>query len=182
MATLPWLPTFGWLRGIQVVGWLALMIGLAILGFEPIRNGGGPGQNDNRTGLALLIELARIWPKAARAHVDIRFVGVSGPCESKVVWPKPGPSLVIELVNPGLGSLLSLGGTESTVKAACDAARDLWIPFFMTIPHHDTEPQWLTIEGIREPKIPDDPASLGRAAQFVVEFVLRWGKHQMIKA
>ena len=128
VATLPWCPSSGWSRGIQVVGWIALVIGLAFLGFEPIHNGGGPGLDDNRTGLALLIELARIWPKAARARVDIRFVGISGPCESKVVWPKPGPSLVIELINPGLGSLLSLGGTESTVKAACDAARDLWIP------------------------------------------------------
>jgi len=188
--TLAWLSLHGWVQVGSIIAWIVLLAGLAILGFELMPNAGGPGPDDNRMGLALLAELARIWPKSARDRVDVRFIAVGGPRETVVEARENliAPTLTIELVNPGLGAKISLGGTADERAAAREAARDLWMPHLAKsrgltpLPFRATPPPTLIVEGVREPRTLDDPAALGRAAQFVIEIALRWGKRQATEA
>ena len=141
---------------------------------------GGPGEvgpDDNRTGLALLIELAEIWPKSARGRVNPCFLAVGGPRDTLIAAPTDlgSATLLIEIVNPGRGHQLAIAGTPVERENAWKAAEELWTPHvpLPRFPIRDSVSPRLLISGVGHP---DDPAASGRAAQLVIEIALRWGK------
>jgi hypothetical protein len=169
-------------RGPSPLLWIAWSItaaGLVALAFDHRPRPGAAGLDDNRTGLALLAELARIWPKSARGRVNVGFLVVGGPHNSRIVVPGglPGPVLLIEIANPGRGHQVAISGTSAARELASKAATDLWTPHVevASVPAslRDRNASRLLLRGIGKP---DDPAASGRAAQLVIEIALRWGK------
>lgn len=159
--------------------WLFLAVALAILAAEPRPNRGGPGPGDNRVGLALLVELARTWPKSARSRVDVRFLALGGPrWDRRWVAREPAEGFVVELLDPGLGPTLQVGGSSDGLDLALGAARELWIPHepagTVPPPAIPASTSVLIRGDLANPRA--DPDALARAAQLVVELALRWSK------
>jgi hypothetical protein len=160
-----------------------------------------PDIRDNRTGLALLLELARGWPRGTEHRIETRFVATGGRSLHQAglhalvramgtEWPAR-PTLIIDWLAPGIGRSLAVleRGTDSLAAAA---ARDLWIPHRTIhrapIRHEHWPlcrhgPSYISIVGdaVRETRAPVvaltiDPDALGRAAQLATEVALRWAK------
>jgi hypothetical protein len=128
---------------LHLPGWLGpLFLGLvelAIAGriLHLARRPATPDAGDNRTGLAVLIELARGWSDRTHARIETRFVATGGQSLGRAglrslartmaeLWPAK-PTIVIEWLAPGIGpglTLIDLG----TGGLATSAAADLWIP------------------------------------------------------
>jgi len=166
--------------GVTIGAWAGVIAGLATLAYEPRPNTTGPGAN--RTGLALLVELARTWPRSARGRLDVRFRALAGPEACPTPIASAPPTLTILLTNPALGTTLRLGGTPAVRDLALQAARDLWVPHEpapgRSPPRGTGDPAApsVTLAGRPGDEAPIDPATLGRAAQLVVEVALRWSK------
>ncbi len=166
--------------GVTIAAWAGVIAGLLALAYEPGPTKGGPVAN--WTGMALLSELARTWPRSARSRLDVRFRAL-GDSEA---WPAPTvsvpPTLTILLTSPALGTTLRLGGTPTVRDLALQAARDLWVPHEpapgRSPPRgadHPASP-FVVVAGRPGGEAPIDPATLGRAAQLVVEVALRWSR------
>jgi hypothetical protein len=154
----------------------------------------GPLPGDNRTGLAVVAELARTWPKGARGRIEARFaVAGDGPGGTASLarwelpqWP-PKPTLIIELDAPGLGTEFRLVGRGLALDLARGAARDLWLPhraagwlWSRRVPRAFERLGGIRYVGLagdrRATRI--DPALLIAAAQLATEIALRWDRRQ----
>jgi hypothetical protein len=177
--------------------WLATRLVRQIARFG---TGGEPHIADNRTGLGVLLELARTWPAATQARIETRFLvtggrdapGRAGRCAERdtiiAAWPVR-PTLVVEWIAPGIGKELVLFDQGNSGLAA-SAAADLWIPHRVLRDRRaglflrrsdDRGPGYVVIGGgeITRPNDADqsiDQEALGRAAQLGTELALRWAR------
>jgi hypothetical protein len=164
-----------------------------------IRRGGSePDVRDNRTGLAVLLEQARSWPRATHARIETRFVATGGQTLDRAglralfraiedEWPAK-PTLVVEWLAPGIGPGLALL-ERGTGRLAETAADDLWMPYRVIhragalrdhCPPGRRGPSFVAIVGAAIDRAPTDrpiePDALARAAQLATEVALRWAK------
>ena len=104
---------------------------------------GGPGVEDNRTGLGVLLEMARSWPRNLSGRVEVRFVATGAlaldaagaqAVARQIVeeWP-PKPTLLINLHAPGCSTKMFLLGKGQVLEQAEAAAKSLWIPKFRLV-------------------------------------------------
>lgn len=159
----------------------------------------------DRRGLAVLLELARSWPRTGSRPIEPVFVAVGGQhldhAGSREVvrrlrsdWAKQ-PSLLILLLAPGAGEALWLSTRErpgewlwTTAEVAHAAARGLWIPSrVVPLPallRFWPLAGWGPVVALMGSNPRDyagaaaDPAALARAAQLATEIALRWAKHE----
>ncbi len=193
----------GWIYehdvGLPVPGilWILVLVHL----FPYMKTARHPGLRDNRTGLAVLLELARTWPRRADARIEAHFVAVGGQgldgAGSRALdetiraeWPVK-PTLVIDLSAPGVGKGLILAA-RGHADLAGSAAADLWIPHRPARRHAwttwtrpvtplDDDVVWLAGDEAfaktdRGGATAIDPEALGRAAQLATEIALRWAR------
>lgn len=156
----------------------------------------GPSPGDNRTGLAILAELAQSLPPRLNERVEIRLVAVGGSCSGQLGalaladdirrhWPVK-PTLVINLDAPGLGPDLKLLGTGKALELAQTAAKDLWIPYhvkrgmFCCLDHRAFELNRIpaiSLAGDRKgTRI--EASKLAAAGQLATEIAMRWARLQ----
>jgi hypothetical protein len=153
-----------------------------------------PGLADNRTGLAILAEMAEAFPPRLHERVDVQLaaVGASGSGQLGALtlaeamrshWPEK-PTLVVNLECPGLGPRLVIIGKGEGVELACAAARDLWIPHraarwpYRALDHRAFQLcriPGLTVAGDRHASR-IDPASFSACTQLASEIALRWAR------
>ena len=176
---------------------LLVLLWLAIAGrvWRLVRRGAEPDVRDNRTGLAVLLELARTWSRGTHARIETRFVAAGGRSLDRAglralvraiveEWPAR-PTLVVEWLAPGIGPGLALM-EQGTCELAEAAAADLWVPHHVI--HHAAlrrehwpfgrhGPAYVGMVGgaIDRPH-PIDPDALARAAQLATEVTLRWAR------
>jgi hypothetical protein len=187
------------LAGLLCGMFLWLAIGLRIE--RLVRSHGRPDVRDNRTGLAMLLELARTWPRGTDSRIEARFVTTGGRTLDRAglrkllraiahEWP-PRPSLVVDWLAPGIGPGLTLA-EQGTGPLAKKAATDLWIPHRLAHraaiarehrPMGRGGPCYVGMVGSgvatrrRSAAAPAiEPDALGRAAQLATEIALRWAK------
>lgn len=187
----------GWAWPLLGLLWVLVLVRL----FPFLLSARDPGLRDNRTGLAVFLELARTWPRRADARIEVHFVAVGGQgldgagsrALDKTIraeWP-PRPTLFVDLSAPGVGRglILSARGHSDLARSA---AADLWIPHRPARRH-----VWTTWPGPATPLDDDvvwligdeafarsgrggetsiDPEALGRAAQLATEIALRWAR------
>ena len=197
-----------WSRGgmIDRRGWAVPVLGLlwilvVVRLFPYLKSTRHPGLRDNRTGLAVLLELARTWPRRANARIEAHFVAVGGQGLDgagssaleetiRTEWPVK-PTLMIDLSAPGVGKGLILAA-RGHADLAGSAATDLWIPHRLARRHVwttwarpvstlDDDIVWLIgdeafARSDREETIAVDPDALGCAAQLATEIALRWAR------
>jgi hypothetical protein len=174
-------------QALLVGEWLAL---LALVGL-PKDVAAKPTAGDNRTGLALLAELARTWPASAAGRLEPVFAATPD-AGALARWIStrqgdPRPTLVVGLDAPGVGPAFTIAGRGSAARLAREAAHDLWVPFRAARWSRNAlgnrryrRPGWacFTLCGARVDR-PADPAMIAAAAQLVTEVALRWAKlHQ----
>jgi len=159
------------------------------------------------SGPALLVEMARAWPKAwserfepvlvAAGGMNFGFAGVREMVRLiRGEW-KEKPTLVVVIIAPGVGQALTIcGRPRSLLRLSCEAAKSLWIPVESAgaRPGMPIGRGWpvssqfcdhivLTGASYRDTKPPPvDPAALARAAQLASEIALRWVKQQNAQA
>ncbi|AGA29807.1 M28 family peptidase [Singulisphaera acidiphila] len=153
-----------------------------------------PSAGDNRTGLALLAEMAQSLPTRLHERVEIHLVAVGGSSSGQLGalaladdirghWP-PKPTLVINLDSPGLGPEIRLLGTGKALEVARGAAKDLWIPCrvkrraFCCLDHRPfilNRIPAISLAGDRKgTRI--EPANLAATVQLATEIALRWAR------
>lgn len=186
-------------RALAVLGLLWVLVLVRLFPF--LKAARHPGLGDNRTGLAVLLELARTWPRRADARIEAHFVAVGGQgldgTGSRALeetirdeWPDK-PTLLIDLSAPGVGKGLILAA-RGHADLAESAAADLWIPHRLARRHVwttwarpvlplDDDVVWLigdeaAVRSDRGREIAIDPDALGRAAQLATEIALRWAR------
>jgi len=174
--------------------------------WEPGMRPARPSPGDNRTGLALMIELARSLPAQVQGRVDVQFTFLSpimidlfGLRALQALSLRTGderPTLIVHLETPGLGGeILLFQGTGRfdrgpALRLAEEVAVDLWLP-------HRVRTGWLggpgvpgvlsLYNGLRDERVgvrgdrsagQIDPAMLAATAQLTTELILRWAKRQ----
>jgi hypothetical protein len=153
------------------------------------------------SGPALLVEMARGWPKAwserfepmlvAAGGMNFSFAGVREMVRLiREEW-NDKPTLVVVILAPGVGQELTIRGRpKALLRQSCEAAKSLWIPVESAgaRPGMPMGRGWpvsskfwdhivLTGASYRDAKPPPvDPAALARAAQLASEIALRWVK------
>ncbi|MCA1685552.1 MAG: hypothetical protein LC745_06115, partial [Planctomycetia bacterium] len=182
-------------RPALVVGWSAFEIALIVWLGSRLRPSSSDAGLDNSDGLALLVELARTWPRRTDADVETRFVAAGGVSidgagmkaldrEIRTRWP-PKPTLLVVLLAPGIGRRLTLAspGLADLAKKAADS---LWVPNRVApstslwndlgLPGFDRDLVGIfgTVEGSARPSV--DFGSLQRAGQLATEIAMRWVK------
>ena len=187
----------GWALPVLGLLWVLVLVRL----FPFLKSPRHPGLRDNRTGLAVLLELARTWPRRADARIEAHFVAVGGQgldgAGSRALeetiraeWPVK-PTLLIDLSAPGVGKGLIVAA-RGHADLAGSAAADLWIPHRLARRHVwttwarpvstlDDDVVWLIgdeafARSDRGEAIAVDPDALGRAAQLATEIALRWAR------
>jgi hypothetical protein len=190
----PWLGPF-----FLLLLWLAIGARIARL----VGAAGRPDARDNRTGLAVLLELARGWPRGAEGRIESRFVATGGRTLDRAglralihaigtEWPAR-PTLIVDWLAPGVGPGLTLL-EQGTAALAATAARDLWIPHRVVHraavgrqhwPLGRHGPAYIGMVGDavaahRSPLTASaiEPDALGRAAQLATEVALRWARRK----
>jgi len=159
------------------------------------------------SGPALLVEMARAWPKAwserfepllvAAGGMNFGFAGVREMVRLiREEWNEK-PTLVVVILAPGVGQELTIRGRpKALLRQSCEAAKSLWIPVESVgaRPGMPMGRGWpvsskfcdhivLTGASYRDAKPPPvDPAGLARAAQLASEIALRWVKQQNAQA
>ena len=172
-------PAAAW--GLIVVQWAALGLGL-LLG--PNRRTCRPTRGDNRTGLGMVVELARTWPRPLSDRVETLFVVTP---DYRVLAPsfKGGkPTLVLILDSPAVGTETRIVGRGWARDLVVQAAGNLWLPYRSVL----RVDRRLGLKGFRKSGIdavalcgrrddsPIDAATLRGAAQLVTEVALRWAR------
>jgi hypothetical protein len=164
---------------------------------------GRPDARDNRTGLALLLELARAWPRGRDSRIESRFVATGGRTLDRAglralihaigtEWPAR-PTLIVDWLAPGIGAGLAIleQGTETLAAAA---ARDLWIPHRVMHRAAVGRQHWplgrhgpgyigMVGDAVAAQRAPGaalaiEPDALGRTAQLATEVALRWARRK----
>jgi hypothetical protein len=155
-----------------------------------------------RYGLALLMEMARTWPRTGSRPIEPVFVAAGGQrldyAGSREVVRLLGsewearPSLLVPFFAPGAGDTVWLGTSDSvasgTQQLGLDAGHSLWIPV-ASVPPFALLPLWpfedyhpsialIGSESRTSTPLPADPKALHRAAQLAAEIALRWAKRQ----
>ncbi len=187
----------GWALPVLVLLWVHVLVRSVPF----LKSARDPGLRENRTGLAVLLELARSWPRRADGRIEAHFVALGGQgldgagswaLEATIrdEWPIK-PTLIIDLSAPGVGKGLILSA-RGHAELAGSAAADLWIPHRLARRHvwttwarpvskRDDDVVWLIGDEAfdrsnhaRETTIA--PEALGRAAQLATEIALRWAR------
>ena len=186
----------GWAMPILGLLWVLVLVG----SWRSLRGSRVPGFWGDRSGLAVLLELARTWPRRAEERVEAHFAAVGGhgfdgdgarglARTVRSEWPAK-PTLTIGFLAPGVGSGLILASrTHETL--ARSAASDLWVP------HRSVRwrpwTRWAGASGPSDAVVwligdaafarpgrggesATDPEAMGRAAQLATEIALRWAK------
>ncbi len=125
---------------------------------------------DNRTGIAMLVELARSWPSSMSSRMDALFI--LSPAGSSIPNRSDGkPTLLITLDAPGVGASNTIVGGEFAEKTV----RDLWLPdrYWFGVSGKGVEE--VMIQGAHDDS-PIDPPALERASQLITELSLRWAR------
>jgi hypothetical protein len=156
----------------------------------------------DRHGLAVLLEMARSWPRTGSRPIEPIFVASGGQhldhAGSREVvrmlrsdWSGK-PSLLVLLFAPGAGDKLRLFAAGSPASDLDElvrgAARGLWIPIqheellapIPPWPFGEYRPAVALVGSDPSARLADsvDPQALHRAAQLATEIALRWGKQQ----
>ncbi len=182
-----------------------LLLWLAI-GTRITRIVAGTGRSDardNRTGLAVLLELAHGWPRGTDSRFETRFVATGGRTLDRAgfralvhaigtEWPAM-PTLIVDWLAPGIGPGLSLH-EQGTETLAATAARDLWIPHRVIhraavgrqhwpLGRHGPAYIGMVGDAIAASRGPAgasaiEPDALGRTAQLATEVALRWARRK----
>jgi hypothetical protein len=168
---------------LSSLGVLALLRSLDPWQHQPV-----PYPADNRTGLALLIELARGWPRGAPGRLDVGFLAVGRLPDTALrdrarSWTDK-PTLVLNLEAPGVGRELLLAGSGEARALAETAARDLWLPWrragWTAAPLDHRVFAWAGLPAVSLVGELDaaqvEPASLAAAGQLATELALRWAR------
>ena len=143
---------------------------------------------DNRSGLALLAELSRNWPRSARERLETWLVAAADPAQlgeslqGRLADGKP--TIVVALESPGVGSEVRVAGTGDAAELTADAAKALWLPHRRTwFPPRElgrglagAGVPFVSLRGAGDGR-PIDPAALAGLAQLILEVALRWAKH-----
>jgi hypothetical protein len=184
---------FGWFCLASI--WVMIVVGLFRL-IALYRAGPGPG---DRSGLAVLLELARTWPKYRANLVEMVFAAVGGQDLDQAgeqallrilgtEWARK-PTLVIVLASPGIGQELLLAGSQ-TKDLAKAAATSLWVPHRLAA--HSESPREVRTRGrelcekvvlsgdrwSRQAEAVVDAKALRGTGQLVAEIALRWARRQ----
>jgi hypothetical protein len=181
--------------------WSLLGAAVVVRMVPGIRHDERPDPRDNRTGLAVLLELARGWPTGTDRRIETRFVATGGRTLGRAglrallhaistEWPAR-PTLLVEWLAPGIGPGLALR-EQGTGRLAATAAADLWIPHRIIHraalgrehwPFGRHGPGYIGMVGdaIAKPRARGaapviEPEALGRAAQLATEVALRWAR------
>jgi hypothetical protein len=142
---------------------------------------------DNRTGLALLVELARSWSRGASGRVEVVFaaseLGQALGLIRRVAEQADGrPTLVVMPVAPGIGTRLTLVGRGHSLGLAREAAESLWIPFVVRRRPPSLGSWGLPpVVGLAGERGATEVvlATLTASAQLATEIALRWARrHQ----
>lgn len=174
----PWLDQAGPVL-LSGLGLLALLRTL-----DPWQHRPWPYPGDNRTGLALLGEIAREWPRSTTSRLDleIRVLGHREPAQWRAIEREWGdrPTLVLNLDAPGTGAEIFVVGSGEAIRLADEAARDLWLPYrrlrFAPGPlDHEflVNTPGLSITSARGAE-PIEPGLLAASGLLVYEIALRW--------
>jgi len=159
------------------------------------------------SGPALLVEMARAWPKpwserfepllVAAGGMNFGFAGVREMVRLIREEGNEKPTLVVVILAPGVGQELTIRGRpKALLRLSCEAAKSLWIPVESVgaRPGMPMGRGWpvssklcdhivLTGASYRDTKPPPvDPAALARAAQLAAEIALRWVKQHSQQA
>ena len=155
----------------------------------------GEGGDDNRDGLALLLELARSWPRDAEARFETRFVAVGGQLlngagldhlASQMLLDRT-PTLLVAVWSPGRSARLTIASPD-LAELAREAAESLWVPFHMEEANSvlaDLFPARGFTSSVGLIGVPEagalktlDAEAIRRAAHLAREIALRWVKRQ----
>jgi hypothetical protein len=189
------------LPGILVLVWAGI-VGIVLWETHQLRRKELPTTSDRR-GLAILLELARTWPRTGSRPIEPVFLAAGGhglehpgSRDEFVRFLKAEPSrdrsILVLFAEPGAGDKLSLFTVDSLYAnlhelARC-AAQDLWLPIqvceslpsYPLLPFGVDHPAVVVIGS--DPRTPRgdsfDAQGLQRAAQLATEIALRWGKQQ----
>jgi hypothetical protein len=159
----------------------------------------------DRTGLAVLLEMARTWSPARLPRAEIVFAAAGGQMldfagaramlrsihnESSGV-----PTLLVLWFAPGIGTNLIIASRDLRDLAEA-AAKSLWIPHRLASRWYRSSALWPSLrshgetvsllsasyqDGSHTTSVVD-PASLGTTAQLATEIGLRWAKEQQAAA
>jgi hypothetical protein len=153
-----------------------------------------------RRGLAVLLEMARTWPRSGSRPIEPMFVAAGGHrlddagCREVVRFLRSAesskPSLLMVLLAPGAGEKLGLLVFDSPLSDLMDivekAAQSLWIPIqddelvalLPSWPIQSYRPAVVLVgsdpRALRDDSV--DPQALHRAAQLATEVALRWSR------
>lgn len=156
----------------------------------------------DRHGLAVLMEMARTWPRTGSRSVEPVFVVAGGyqlddAGRREVVrllksdWASPDYLLVL-FVSPGAGEDLWLctnaARDSGLAELAASSARSLWIPCrqgaslaWLPFAPYQSFPPAIALVGMPPADLDEmalDPQALHRAAQLATEIALRWARQQ----
>jgi hypothetical protein len=202
----PWLFMVSIITILFVLLWIGI---LCILTWEYHQRGATtePGLVERR-GLAVLLELARSWPRSRSRQIEPVFVAAGGQrldfAGSREVvrileseWPGK-PTLLVLFFAPGAGEAIRIAENapvnSELRRLAKDCADSLWIPtwgddrstlfpFWPFAKMKAAEPIALIGSdpmAFFDPSV--SPESLHRAAQLATEIALRWAKKQRLQA
>jgi len=155
----------------------------------------------DRTGLAVLLELARTWSPSRSPRVEIVFAAAGGQMLDfagaramlQSIHGESGgvPTLLVLWFAPGIGSKLIIV-SRNLRDLALAAANSLWIPhrlasrsyrepeLWPSLRSHGDAVSLISVSYLDEFQRKDvvDPASLQTTAQLATEIALRWAKKQ----
>ena len=179
---------------------LLLWLAIAHADRTTCRRTGRPDARDNRTGLAVLLELARGWPRGTDSRIESRFVATGGRTLDRAglrAWStRSAPSGPPGRRSSSTGSRRDWPGTRASGAGDRNARRDgrpdLWIPhrvIHRTRSAASTGPlpprARLHRHGRRRRRRAPgpvvsaiEPEALGRAAQLATEVALRWARRK----
>jgi hypothetical protein len=149
----------------------------------------------DRPGLALLLELARVWPSARTQNVELALAAVGGQDFDQAgdralavmlgnEWAAK-PTLHVIVDAPGVGKELLI---QSHGRFVLDAAESLWVPHrlpskreveerVLYFPYAEPERVvWLGGSENGQDVSAANPEVLCRVASLIAELALRWGK------
>jgi hypothetical protein len=158
-----------------------------------------------RRGLAVLLELARSWPRNRSRQIEPVFIAAGGQrldyAGSREVvrileteWPRK-PTLLVLFFAPGAGEAIRIAPGSAALRAlAKESAESLWIPvwgddcwtLFPFWPFEDVPTaETIALIGSDPTTFFDSsvvPEALHRSAQLATEIALRWAKKQREQA
>jgi hypothetical protein len=154
----------------------------------------------DRTGIALLLEIARTWSPPRDSHCDLvvastggqtlDFAGARSLLRELESGQERVPTLFLFLFAPGAGEITTLSRNCGDLAQA--AAKSLWIPHrvgpsslqrFGLLPPESSARELVALLGTaalhrRGKRAALDPAALGAYAQLATEIALRWAKRR----